>query len=155
MISVQKEDFDIEYEYQHLRINAGDVGAIVTFTGLVREVYDESEAEGEKITSLFLEHYPGMTEKSLQRIIDIANSKWELLSLRVIHRVGRLKPNDQIVFVGVASAHRHNAFNAACFIMDFLKSEAPFWKRQSTDDNKKWVEARQSDADAIENWRQN
>ncbi|NKB31756.1 MAG: molybdopterin synthase catalytic subunit MoaE [Pseudomonadales bacterium] len=153
MISVQADDFDIAHEYELIRKRAGDAGAIVTFTGLVREVYDHGETESEKIQSLFLEHYPGMTEKSLQSIVDTANEKWSLLDTRVIHRVGALNPNDQIVFVGTASAHRQNAFDAARFIMDFLKSEAPFWKRQATESGVEWIESRQSDADAIDTWK--
>ncbi|MDD9890975.1 MAG: molybdenum cofactor biosynthesis protein MoaE [Gammaproteobacteria bacterium] len=154
MISVQTDDFEIAKEYAQLRITAGDAGAIVTFTGLVREIYDHDNAAGEKIQSLFLEHYPGMTEKSLQTIVTRANDKWDLLATRVIHRVGVLQPSDQIVFVGTASAHRQNAFDAARFIMDFLKSEAPFWKKQVTESSTEWVESRQTDAEAIETWRQ-
>ena len=153
MISVQTENFDIAQEYQHLRELAGDPGAIVTFTGLVREMYDHDNSDREKIQSLTLEHYPGMTEKSLQAIVDTANEKWTLLATRVIHRVGPLKPADQIVFVGTASAHRQNAFDAARFIMDYLKSEAPFWKKQATASGDEWIESRQSDADAIESWQ--
>ena len=154
MISVQTEDFDIAAEYQYLREQAGDAGAIVTFTGLVREIYDHDNSAAEKIQSLTLEHYPGMTEKALQSIVDAANQKWTLLSTRVIHRVGPLQPTDQIVFVGTASAHRQNAFDAARFIMDYLKSEAPFWKKQSTDSGDEWIESRQSDAEALESWQE-
>ncbi len=154
MISVQTDDFNIAQEYEQLRVAAGDAGAIVTFTGLVREIYDHDRASGAKIQSLFLEHYPGMTEKSLHTIVADANNKWDLLATRVIHRVGALKPSDQIVFVGTASAHRQNAFDGARFIMDFLKSEAPFWKKQATESSTEWVESRQTDAEAIETWRQ-
>lgn len=154
MISVQTSDFDIGVEYDALREAAGDAGAIVTFTGLVREVYDHLDCNAEKIETLYLEHYPGMTEQSLERIVETAQGKWELLATRVIHRVGELKAKDQIVFVGTASAHRQDAFDAACFIMDYLKSEAPFWKKQSTANESHWVESRQSDADAIANWEQ-
>ena len=132
MISVQTEDFNIALEHLKLRVRAGDAGAIVTFTGLVREIHDHCNADAEKIRTLNLEHYPGMTEKALQSIVDAANEKWTLLSTRVIHRVGSLEPSDQIVFVGTASAHRQNAFDATRFIMDYLKSEAPFWKKQTT-----------------------
>ena len=152
MISVQTEDFNIAQEYLELRERAGDAGAIVTFTGLVREIYDHGNPGAEKIQSLTLEHYPGMTEKALQSIVDAANEKWALLSTRVIHRVGSLEPSDQIVFVGTASAHRQNAFDATRFIMDYLKSEAPFWKKQSTEKGEEWIESRQSDTDALETW---
>ena len=154
MISVQTEDFNIALEYLRLRERAGDAGAIVTFTGLVREIYDHCSADTERIQTLNLEHYPGMTEKALQSIVDAANEKWALLSTRVIHRVGSLKPSDQIVFVGTASAHRQNAFDATRFIMDYLKSEAPFWKKQSTEEGEEWIESRQSDAEALETWQE-
>ncbi len=154
MISVQVEDFNIADEHQQLRERAGDAGAIVTFTGLVREIYEHGDAGLEKIQTLTLEHYPGMTEKALKSIIDAANEKWTLLSTRVIHRVGALKPSDQIVFVGAASAHRQNAFDAARFIMDYLKTEAPFWKKQTTENSEEWIESRQSDIDALEVWQE-
>ena len=153
MISIQTEDFNIALEYLRLRERAGDAGAIVTFTGLVREIYDHCNADAERIQTLNLEHYPGMTEKALQSIVDAANKKWALLSTRVIHRVGSLEPSDQIVFVGTASAHRQNAFDATRFIMDYLKSEAPFWKKQTTESREEWIESRQSDADALETWQ--
>ena len=153
MISVQVEDFNIADEHQQLRERAGDAGAIVTFTGLVREIYDHGDADLEKIQTLTLEHYPGMTEKALKSIIDAANEKWTLLSTRVIHRVGVLRPSDQIVFVGAASAHRQNAFDAARFIMGYLKTEAPFWKKQITENSEQWIESRQSDTDALEVWQ--
>jgi molybdopterin synthase catalytic subunit len=155
MISVQEEDFNVGTEYEQLKAAAGDAGAIVTFTGLVREIYDHGDDRAEPIQSLYLEHYPGMTEKSLQTIIDSANNKWELLGVRVIHRIGELKPSDQIVFVGTCSAHRQSAFDAARYIMDFLKSEAPFWKKQKTAVDSEWVESRSSDADAIQSWQDN
>ena len=154
MISIQTEDFNIALEYLRLRERAGDAGAIVTFTGLVREIYDHGNPSAEKIQALTLEHYPGMTEKALQSIVDEANEKWVLLSTRVIHRVGSLEPSDQIVFVGTASAHRQNAFDATRFIMDYLKSEAPFWKKQSTEEGEEWIESRQSDAEALETWQE-
>ena len=154
MISIQTQDFNIAEEYLELRERAGDAGAIVTFTGLVREIYDHGNPSAEKIQALTLEHYPGMTEKALQSIVDEANEKWVLLSTRVIHRVGSLEPSDQIVFVGTASAHRQNAFDATRFIMDYLKSEAPFWKKQSTEEGEEWIESRQSDAEALETWQE-
>ena len=153
MISIQTEDFDLGREYEELRVIAGDAGAIVTFTGLVREVYLADDAQEDAIVSLTLEHYPGMTEKRLQEIAAEANARWRLLATRIIHRVGRLTPREQIVFVGTASAHRQDAFAAAEFIMDFLKSEAPFWKKQETGAGSHWVAARDTDADALERWQ--
>ena len=153
MITIQKEDFDVGAEYELLKIKAGDAGAIVVFTGLVREIYNLDSQRKEPIKSLYLEHYPGMTEKSLHSIIDKANDKWTLLGTRIIHRIGELKPSDQIVFLGTSSTHRQNAFDAAQFIMDHLKSEAPFWKKQSSKLNSEWVESRVSDTDALDSWR--
>lgn len=153
MILIQQDDFEVGVEYQALRESAGDSGAIVTFCGLVRELYDEKQEDGERVESLYLEHYPGMTEKSLQAIEDEAHSKWRLLATRIIHRVGELKPGEQIVFAGAASAHRQDAFDAAQFIMDFLKKNAPFWKKQSSAADSHWVESRQSDSDAVKRWQ--
>lgn len=150
-ISVQEADFDLAAEYTALRKLAGDVGAIVTFTGLVRELY-EAESE-QSIETLTLEHYPGMTEKSLNEIANQASAKWPLLATRIIHRVGELQPSDQIVLVATASAHRQVAFDAAQFMMDYLKSNAPFWKKQKTSSGSAWVDARESDADAIKRWQ--
>jgi len=153
MISIQKEDFDVGNEYKLLKIKAGDAGAIVIFTGLVREIYNLDNQCVEPVKSLYLEHYPGMTEKSLQAIIGKANDKWTLLGTRIIHRIGELRPSDQIVFLGTSSTHRQNAFDAAQFIMDHLKSEAPFWKKQSSKLSSEWVESRVSDTDALDSWR--
>lgn len=154
-ISIQAEDFDLAREYAALREEAGDAGAIVTFTGLVREVYDAGASAGEdsRILSLTLEHYPGMTEKKLQEILASAGQRWELLASRIIHRVGRLEPQDQIVFVGTASRHRQHAFAAASYLMDYLKSTAPFWKKQETPAGSHWVEARESDSRALNRWQ--
>ncbi len=151
-IRIQTADFDLASEYATLREQSGDVGAIVTFTGLVREIYD-SEASPTKIDTLFLEHYPGMTEKCLQEIVEQAQQQWPLLAVRVVHRVGELMPGEQIVLVGTASAHRQAAFDAAQFIMDYLKSNAPFWKRQRVGEDSHWVESRASDEDAIKRWQ--
>ncbi len=153
MISIQTEDFDPAEEYSRLKEAAVDAGAIVIFTGLAREDHDHRDAGGSPVRSLHLEHYAGMTEKSLQSIVDEANTRWRLLATRVIHRVGELKPSDQIVLVGSASAHRQDAFESAQFIMDFLKSKAPFWKKQTTEQGSDWVESRDSDAEAIERWQ--
>lgn len=152
MISVQTADFDIGDEYAALREAAGDAGAIVTFTGLVRELYETGATD--RIQSLTLEHYPGMTEKCLTEIMAQAHTRWELLASRIIHRVGELHSGDQIVFVGTASSHRQHAFDAAQFMMDYLKSDAPFWKKQKTATDSHWVESRDSDADAIARWQQ-
>ncbi|NQV70238.1 MAG: molybdenum cofactor biosynthesis protein MoaE [Pseudohongiella sp.] len=161
MISIQTADFSLDEEYKKLRERAGDAGAIVTFTGLVREIYDSgSEATGQlkenregKISTLYLEHYPGMTEKSLQQISDQAARTWPLLATRIIHRVGQLSAKDQIVFVGTASAHRQDAFESAQFMMDYLKSNAPFWKKQSSESGSVWIESKQSDTDALDRWQ--
>jgi len=154
MISVQTEEFDLALEYKQLRQRAGDAGAIVTFTGLVRELYEaDSDAADNKIRELTLEHYPGMTEKCLQEIVDEANSRWSLLATRIIHRVGPMRPGEEIVMVGTASSHRQDAFDAAQFLMDYLKSRAPFWKKQDTGDGSHWVEARESDSDALDRWQ--
>ena len=154
MITIQQEEFDVAREYRALRERARDTGAIVTFTGLVREFYDAG-AEGPEnhIRELTLEHYPGMTEKCLQDILDEANSRWSLLATRIIHRVGPMRPGEEIVFVGTASSHRQDAFEAAQFLMDYLKSRAPFWKKQDTGQGSHWVEARDSDADALLRWQ--
>lgn len=150
MVTVQHEDFDVAGLYRELLERSGDTGAVVMFTGLVREFY---EADGnERVQSLTLEHYPGMTEKSLQRIVEQAQDRWQLQACRVVHRVGTLRAGEQIVFVGVAGAHRGEAFDAARFIMDYLKTSAPFWKKQATDQGSHWVEARASDTEAASRW---
>ena len=151
MISVQHDDFNLASVYEQLRANSDDAGAIVLFSGLVREIY-AVDSEEQSIQSLYLEHYPGMTEKSLNTILDRANAKWKILDARIIHRIGVLKPTDQIVLVGIASRHRQDAFDAARYIMDFLKSEAPFWKKQSLKNSNNWVESRESDIDALKSW---
>ncbi|WP_028022798.1 molybdopterin synthase catalytic subunit MoaE [Enterovibrio calviensis] len=146
MISVQHDDFSIADEYQRLNASDSD-GAIVTFVGKVRDMN-----LGDNVTGLTLEHYPGMTEKSLNDIVEQANSRWPLTYVRVIHRVGALNIGDQIVFVGVTSAHRNAAFEACEFIMDYLKTQAPFWKKERLNDNERWVEARDSDDAAAKRW---
>lgn len=153
MISVQAEDFDLAQVYQSLRQQASDPGAIVTFTGLVREIYDQDAETSSSVTRLFLEHYPGMTEKCLEEIAEQAQERWPLQALCIIHRVGELQPADQIVLVGTASAHRHAAFEAAQFMMDYLKSRAPFWKKQQGEQGGEWVESRNSDSEAIARWQ--
>lgn len=148
MISVQQQDFDVGEEYAGLRNGAQGDGAIVTFTGLVRDFNDDGS-----VSSMTLEHYPGMTEKSLMDICLKAKEKWPLGEVRVIHRVGLLKANDQIVFVGVTSKHREAAFSAAQFVMDYLKTLAPFWKQEHSPTNSKWVAAKHSDRQAADKWQ--
>lgn len=147
MIRVQHEDFDHGQQYQALRENADSDGAIVTFTGLVRDFNSDSS-----VSSLEIEHYPGMTEKSLMSICADARKRWDLGNIRVIHRVGTIKSFEQIVFVGVTSKHRKNAFEAAQFIMDVLKTSAPFWKQEGTAKGLQWVEAKASDEAAKQKW---
>lgn len=149
MILVQNEDFDLNTEYEALRQDCPAIGAIVTFVGLVRDFN-----EGDDVSSLFLEHYPGMTEKVLQGICDQARERWQLNDMRVIHRIGEMQPSDQIVFVGVSSAHRGDAFAACEFIMDFLKTQAPFWKKEQTPEGGRWVDARDSDTSAADRWNE-
>ena len=147
MIKVQSEDFNQQVEYDRLRI-ASNTGAVVTFTGLVRDIN-----QGEKISALTLEHYPAMTEKALANIVEQANSRWSLINTTVIHRVGELQLLDQIVFVGVASLHRGDAFAACEFIMDYLKTQAPFWKKETNSQGETyWVDARDSDQSALSKW---
>lgn len=149
MIRVQPQDFDIAAEVASLTAGRTDIGAIVTFTGTVR-----GEAGGRALRSMTLEHYPGMTEAELARIEDEAHARWPLQATLVIHRVGELFPGDNIVLVVACSPHRHAAFEAASFLMDFLKSRAPFWKKEtSLDGEGRWVDARDSDDHALERWR--
>ena len=146
-IRVQTEDFDLTSEVAQLRALNPKVGAIVTFIGTVRDLN-----EGAEVAEMELEHYPGMTEKSLQDIIAQARTRWEFFDALVIHRVGPLKPLDQIVLVAIASSHRGEAFAACEFIMDYLKTAAPFWKKEQTADGARWVDARESDDRALEKW---
>ncbi len=146
-VSVQADDFDVGAEISALSQGRTDIGAVVTFTGLVRGM-----AGGEKIADMELEHYPGMTEKALSNIEAEANTRWELQATRIIHRFGKLAPGAQIVLVATASPHRGDAFEAAEFIMDFLKSRAPFWKKEGTPDGGSWVDARDADENALNRW---
>ena len=148
MISVQENDFSVGDEYQALINNAKTEGAVVTFVGLVRDIN-----QGQSVNSLTLEHYPGMTEKSLTAIVEQAKQRWPLGKVRVIHRVGELALSDQIVFVGVTSRHREAAFNACHFILDFLKNQAPFWKKETTQAGEKWVEFNDKDQHAMQRWQ--
>lgn len=152
-IRIQTEDFDITEEINALKkarkdVGSQDVGAIVTFTGTVRDM-----AGTTPIGSMSLEHYPGMTEKELERIANEANERWPLLGTTIIHRIGELNPGDNIVLVITLSSHRHAAFEAADFLMDFLKSKAPFWKKeQPLEGSANWVDARDSDKQALSRW---
>lgn len=147
MIRVQLEDFDIAAELAALRAGRTDLGAIVTFTGLVRDA-----SGGAAVSSLFLEHYPGMTESELERIEREACARWPLQATLIVHRHGALLPGDNIVLVIAASAHRRAAFEAAEFIMDFLKTSAPFWKREEGPQGGGWVDAKAADDEAASRW---
>ena len=146
-VRVQAEDFDTGRELEALTSGRTDVGAVASFVGLVRDAND-----GSHVKSMTLEHYPGMTEKALADICDQAMSRWDLIDALVVHRIGALKPGDRIVLVGVSSAHRGEAFAACEFIMDYLKTRAPFWKREETPQGARWVEARDSDDAAAGRW---
>jgi len=144
---VQTEDFDLRLEHQQLIQNDHGIGAVVAFIGMVRDLNLADD-----VVALELEHYPGMTEKSLQQIVDQAMARWRILDARVVHRVGTLQPTDQIVLVVVAGAHRGDAFAACEFIMDYLKTEAPFWKKEQTPQGERWVDARHTDDAAAARW---
>ena len=148
-ILVQTASFDLGAEVDDMRANRTDIGAIASFVGLARDMN-----EGSGVAAMTLEHYPGMTEKALATLVDEANTRWALLDVTVIHRVGRLLPGDPIVLVAVASSHRGEAFAACEFIMDALKTRAPFWKKEVTPDGERWVEARVSDDSAAARWDQ-
>ena len=148
-VSVQREDFDIAAEIARLTASDPDIGAVVSFTGLVRRSTDEGP-----ITSMELEHYPGMTERALEEIADRARQRWPLQGIRVIHRYGPLKPGERIVLVLTASRHRQAAFEAAEFLMDYLKTKAPFWKKEDHGGEVRWVDARDSDDSAAARWRE-
>ena len=139
-ISVQREDFDLGAEVKAISGNPR-IGAVASFVGLVRDV------------PMTLEHYPGMTERAIGKIVEEAKTRWQVMDCTVIHRYGTLKPNDQIVLVAVASGHRGDAFAACEFIMDYLKTRAPFWKKESTPEGARWVEAKDVDDEAAERWR--
>ncbi|HQR22035.1 MAG TPA: molybdopterin synthase catalytic subunit MoaE [Burkholderiaceae bacterium] len=146
MIRVQREEFDVNAEIARLRSDAR-IGAIACFIGVVRDLND-----GDAVAAMTLEHYPGMTEKALEGIAAQARERWDLYDVLVIHRVGELRPTDPIVLVVVTSAHRGDAFAACEFVMDYLKTEAPFWKKESTPAGERWVDARDSDDAARERW---
>ena len=147
-ILVQSEDFSLGAEVDALRCGNAGIGAIASFVGLVRDSND-----GAAVSTLNLEHYPAMTKKALADIVEQARTRWKVIDATVIHRVGELKPTDQIVLVVVASGHRGDAFLACEFIMDYLKTRAPFWKKESTPQGERWVEARASDDAASSRWQ--
>lgn len=147
-VVVQTADFDTGAELRRLQALAGSAGAVACFIGVVRP-----ESAGEPLLGMTLEHYPGMTERALQRIVDDAMVRWSLTAVTLIHRVGALHPGDQIVLVAAASTHRQAAFDAVQAMMDFLKTEAPFWKLETRASGDHWVEARSSDDDAAARWR--
>lgn len=146
-IEIQQADFAVAEQEKALLLAASGAGAIASFTGYVRDSNDDRQ-----IASMELEHYPGMTEKSIDAIAREACERWSLLAVKVIHRVGSLGPTERIVYVGVASLHRGDAFAACEYIMDYLKTRAPFWKKEHTEQGERWVAARQSDTEAADRW---
>jgi molybdopterin synthase catalytic subunit len=146
LIRVQEQDFDIAEVNRQLCAGRNDIGAIASFIGLVRDLPQN------RLHKMTLEHYPGMTEKSLAKIVETAQSRWEVFDAAIIHRVGDLKPADQIVLVSVVSAHRKAAFAACEFIMDYLKTDAPFWKKETDEQGESWVDAKASDSEARDKW---
>ncbi|UVL55502.1 molybdopterin synthase catalytic subunit MoaE [Pseudomonas sp. B21-035] len=146
-VRVQSEPFDPGAEVNAMHAANVGVGAVVGFVGYVRDFND-----GQDVAGMFLEHYPGMTEKALAKIVVEAQQRWPLLKVEVLHRIGGLEPGEPIVFVGVASAHRQATFDACNFIMDYLKTRAPFWKKEQTGDGPRWVEGKQSDEEAAGRW---
>ncbi|MET0333537.1 MAG: molybdopterin synthase catalytic subunit MoaE [Rhizobacter sp.] len=146
-VTIQTDDFDLSAEVEALRAGDGGVGAVVSFVGTVRD-----RSDGQGVQLMELEHYPGMTEKSIEAMIDDARRRFDIRAARVIHRVGKLKPQDQIVLVAVTSAHRGQAFQACEFLMDYLKTQAPFWKKEHTPEGARWVDARVHDDQALARW---
>ena len=146
-VSVQTEDFDLSAEIAGLRAGDAGVGAVVSFIGTVRD-----RSDGAAVTTMELEHYPGMTERAIEAMIDEAQRRFDIRAARVIHRVGALQPLDQIVLVAVTSAHRGQAFQACEFLMDYLKTQAPFWKKEHSAEGARWVDARVSDDEALSRW---
>jgi len=147
-IAIQLADFDVSTELKLLRENQPAIGGINVFVGTVRDMH-----LGESILAMELEHYPGMTEKSLADIVKQAQERWEILNVSIIHRIGKLLPGDQIVLVAVASSHRGDAYAASEFIMDYLKTSAPFWKKEHTPSHARWVDARTSDEQRLQKWQ--
>lgn len=147
-VSVQNKDFKVDDVISALCKDRADIGAVVTFIGLVRD-----RANAESITAMSLEHYPGMTEKALEDITNEAQQRWSLQGVSIIHRVGKLQAGEQIVIVAAAASHRGDAFKACEFMMDYLKTKAPFWKKEYTEQGANWVDARQSDDVALARWK--
>jgi molybdopterin synthase catalytic subunit len=148
-VRVQREDFDAGAEISRLRARDPKVGAVAAFIGVARDVND-----GDAVATLSLEHYPGMTEKALEDICAQARARWQVTEILIVHRVGELRPTDQIVLVAVTSSHRGEAFAACEFVMDYLKTEAPFWKKETTPGGTRWVDARESDDQARARWKE-
>jgi len=146
-VTIQTQDFDLSDEIARLRLKDPRVGAVCSFVGTVRDRND-----GQSVRTMELEHYPGMTEKSIEAMIDAAHQRFDIFGARVIHRVGLLQPLDQIVMVAVTSAHRGESFQACEFLMDYLKTQAPFWKKEQTPEGARWVDARVSDDAALARW---
>jgi molybdopterin synthase catalytic subunit len=146
-VSIQRSDFDLGAEVAALRAGDGGTGAVVSFVGTVRDSQDS-----QTVSAMELEHYPGMTERAIETMIDTAFARFDIRAARVVHRTGRLQPQDQIVLVAVSSAHRSEAFQACEFLMDYLKTQAPFWKKEHTPQGAHWVDARASDDDALRRW---
>jgi molybdopterin synthase catalytic subunit len=146
-VRVQAADFDLGVEIARLRAGDPRIGAVVSFVGTVRDMND-----GDQVAELELEHYPGMTERSLEDIVDQARARWPLYGALVVHRIGPMKPQEQIVLVAASAAHRGEAFAACEFIMDYLKTDAPFWKKEQTPNGARWVDARSSDDSAKAKW---
>ena len=147
-VRVQTDDFDVSAEMAALRASNPKIGAVASFVGLVRDLN-----EGTGVATMTLEHYPGMTERALEKIIIAAKARFDIFEVCVIHRVGTLQPLDQIVLVITTSAHRGEAFRSCEFVMDYLKTEAPFWKKEATPQGERWVESRDSDANAAARWQ--
>lgn len=146
-VRVQTADFDLSTEIARLRAENPKIGAVVAFVGTVRDLND-----GEEVAAMELEHYPGMTEKALAEIVEEAKRRWPGSELLIVHRVGKLYPRDQIVLAAATSSHRHDAFDACSFVMDYLKTQAPFWKKETTPSGERWVDARVSDDAALARW---
>ncbi|MDT0138809.1 molybdenum cofactor biosynthesis protein MoaE [Acidovorax sp. PRC11] len=146
-VAIQAQDFDVSAELALLRAQDGRVGAVCCFVGTVRD-----RSDGDSVASMELEHYPGMTEKSIEAMVDEALRRFDIFGARVVHRVGLLAPQDQIVLVAVTSAHRGQSFQACEFLMDYLKTQAPFWKKEATPQGARWVDARVSDDAALARW---
>jgi molybdopterin synthase catalytic subunit len=149
-VAIQSADFDLSQEIAALRDGDAGVGAVVSFVGTVRD-RNHGQGQGE-VSELELEHYPGMTERAIEAMIDAALQRFDIRAARVVHRVGRLLPREQIVLVAVTSAHRGQAFQACEFLMDYLKTQAPFWKKETTPQGARWVDARVADDDALRRW---